>query len=95
MSLECEFRGNGWRLEKRLDLGTLLSVASALVVVAALVAGLRVRQDAQEERLCAVSRRLDESQAVALKVERLDERLGNMQAVLAEIRDELKRREAR
>lgn len=94
MTVPCEPRG-GWRLEKRLDLGTLLSVASALVVVVALATNLKTRLDMLEDKLCAVTRRVEETQATAFKVERIEERIQSMQAVLVEIKDELKRREGR
>ncbi|HMM38871.1 MULTISPECIES: hypothetical protein [Desulfovibrio] len=85
-----------WRLERRLDLGTLLSVASALAVAAALVSGLGERLRAAEDQICRVERRLEEGQATALKVERVEERIVSIQAMLQEIKDQLKtRREGR
>jgi len=81
-----------WRLERRIDLGTLLSVASALAVAVALVSGLSARMLAAEDKLCRVERKVEDTQSTALKLERVEERLAGVQAALQEIRDELKSR---
>lgn len=81
-----------WRLERRIDLGTILAVASALAVSVALVSGLSARMLEAEDKLCRVERRVEDSQGTAIKLERVEERLAGVQAALQEIRDELKAR---
>lgn len=93
MTLAREPSGN-WRLERRIDLGTLLSVASALAVAVALVSGLSARVRSAEDQLCRVERRVEDAQATAVKLERVEERLAGVQAALQELRDELKVRRA-
>lgn len=86
---ECTQHGR-WRVERRLNLGTLLSVATSMVVVVSLVAGMAARLEATEQKLCGVERRLEGFGRTVLKVERIDERVLGIRSILLEIKEELR-----
>ncbi len=83
-----------WRLDTRFNLGTLLSLACSLCVVAGLVTGLDARLGAVEDKLhgleTRVEKRMDTLRQTAIKVERIEERVLGVQRTLTEIRDELR-----
>ena len=79
-----------WRLDRRVNLGALVSLACSLCVVVGLVTGLNMRLSAAEDKLTRLETKMETSRGTVLKVERLDERVQAMQQTLAEVRDELR-----
>ena len=92
MSDACLDRG--WRLDKRVNLGALVSLACSLCVVVGLVTGLNMRLSAAEDKLSRLEAKAEKdveaSRSTALRVERLDERVQAVQRTLGEVRDELR-----
>ena len=89
-----------WRMDKRVNLGALVSLACSLCVVIGLVTGLNVRLGVVENKLSGMEtreeKRVEAWRDTAIKVERIEERILGVQRTLGEIRDELKAgREAR
>lgn len=81
-----------WCLDRRVNISTVLSVASSLVVAVAMITSLAARIDALEAKAGMLRDEVRESRRTVLQVERIDERIVAMQHVLEEIKAELRRR---
>lgn len=81
-----------WQLDRRINLATLLTLCSCLLMAMTAGAGLGARLQVMEEKLCALERRVDEAREAAIKVERIEERVRGIQEMLVDIRTELRRR---
>lgn len=84
--------GRGWRFERSVNLGTVLSLLTSLAVVVGLAAGIKTRLEVVEERLCRLEVRIDEARATAVKVERIEERVRFVQETLGDLREDLRRK---
>ncbi|WP_022662144.1 hypothetical protein [Paucidesulfovibrio longus] len=82
----------GWRVDRRINLATLLTLGSCLLMAVTAGAGLGARLQVLEEKLCTLERRVDEAREAAIKVERIEERVRGIQEMLVDIRTELRRR---
>ncbi len=83
---------SGWIIDKRINLGALLSLMTSLVLLAGLAADMGARLDMAEKRVVRVENYLDEVRATAVKVERIEERILGIQGILLEIKEELRSR---
>ncbi|MGE4292682.1 MAG: hypothetical protein AB7E32_10785 [Desulfovibrio sp.] len=83
---------HGWRVDRRINLATLLTLGSCLVMAMTAGVGLGARLQVLEEKLCTLERRVDEARQAAIKVERIEERVRGIQEMLVDIRSELRRR---
>lgn len=84
--------GGGWSLDRRVNMGTVLSVITSLAVVISLVVTLATRLEVVEDRLASLEHALGEARSTAVKVERIDERVDSIRRILEEIKDELRDR---
>lgn len=84
--------GNNWCVDRRVNVGTLMGIVSSLVVVISLVVGLNTRLEVAEDKLRKEERRIEEMRETAIKVERIEERVLGIRAILLEIKEELKDR---
>ena len=82
----------GWRFERSVNLGTLLSLLTSLVVLAGLAAGVKTRLELVEDRLCRLEARIEELRAAGVKIEHMEERLRFVQELVAELREDARRR---
>ncbi|MGE4551773.1 MAG: hypothetical protein AB7D57_01595 [Desulfovibrionaceae bacterium] len=106
MSGGAECRGAGlrpgagftpaWGVDRRVTLGALVSVATSLVMAAALVAGLGARLDGVEQRLGELTRGVEAVRSAgveaSLKLGRVEERVAGVQEGVGLLRDELRQR---
>ncbi|MDD4731440.1 MAG: hypothetical protein PHX58_05855 [Desulfovibrio sp.] len=86
-------KGNGWQLDRRVNLATLLTLASCLAMALVAGAGLGARLQVMEEKLCTLEERVHETRRTAVKVERIEERVAGIQEMLVDIREQLRRRQ--
>ncbi|SKA85538.1 hypothetical protein SAMN02745704_01882 [Paucidesulfovibrio gracilis DSM 16080] len=84
--------GASWQLDRRINLATLVSLGSCLLMALAAGAGLGARLQVMEEKLCTLEERVHETRRTAVKVERIEERVAGIQEMLVDIRSELRRR---
>lgn len=82
----------GWRVDKRVNISTLMGLTSTLVMVISLVVGLNMRQQVTEEQLGKVEQRVEQLRETVIKVERIEERVLGLRTLLLEIKNELKTR---
>lgn len=81
-----------WQLDRRINLATLLTLGSCLLMAMTAGVGLGARLQVMEEKLCTLERRVDEAREAAIKVERIEERVRGIQEMLVDIRTELRRK---
>ncbi len=81
---------NSWRMDKRLNISMLMAMISSLAVAISLVLGLNTRVGLAEEKLNKVEQRVEEMRDTFIKVERIEERVLGLRALLLEIKEELK-----
>ncbi len=82
----------GWCVDKRVNVSTLMAVASSLVVAVSLVVGLNMRLGVAEEKLVKVEDRVEQMRETVIKVERIEERIVGLRLILLEIKEDLKAR---
>lgn len=88
--VSCEPRGTGWCIDKRINVGTLVSIVSCLTVAIALFVSLQMRVEVVEDKLGRMESSIEQYRQTDIKVERIEERVQGIQQVLREIRDELR-----
>jgi hypothetical protein len=81
---------SGWRLDRRVNVSTLLAVATSMAVVISLAANVRTRMGVLEDKLCRVELRMDETRATVIKVERIEERISSIRDILVDIKRQLR-----
>lgn len=87
---EIDFEPQGWKLDKRINLPTIVSLATTLVIVVSLFTTLSTDMQYVKEDVAQVKCDLKEAQQNALKVVRIEERLRGMETIMVEIKNEVK-----
>ena len=82
--------GGAWRLDRRVNVSTLLAVATSMAVVISLAANVKTRMGVMEDKLCRVEQRMDETRSTVIKVERIEERIRGIRDILMDIKQQLR-----
>lgn len=84
--------GGRWCIDRRVNVGTVVSALSSLAIAAGMIASLAARLDAVEGQVVQMREDAQESRRTAMQVERIDERIIAMHRMLEEIKAELRQR---